>query len=306
MNKDELTSILEKRKFIFYGGKGGVGKTTMAATAATWLSDHGYKTLIVATDPTVSLSAIYGQHVSETEITKIGTERNLCGLNINPKKAMGVFQTRLEGTLAGFSSLFGSELLSTPCTEEIAAFDQFVSFFEDTEHDKVVFDTAPTGHTLRELSMPFDWSGYMSNQVKNRRELSEVLGFVYDESLVQDLEREKARYDKSVKGLSDQSISAFNLVLLPERLPVEESARAIEDLGKFGIEVPGMIVNEVIPKDVLKGNWFLERRRALQEKYLTEINSRFKGRIIKEVPLYDTDIVGIESLRKVGRDLYGA
>jgi arsenite-transporting ATPase len=87
---------------------------------------------------------------------------------------------------------------------------------------------------------------------------------------------------------------------------VEESARAIEDLGKFGIEVPGMIVNEVIPKEVLKGNWFLERRRALQEKYLTEINSRFKGRIIREVPLYDTDIVGIESLRKVGRDLYGA
>jgi arsenite-transporting ATPase len=306
MSEDELTSILEKRKFIFYGGKGGVGKTTMAATAATWLSDHGYKTLIVATDPTVSLSAIYGQHVSETEITKIGTERNLCGLNINPKKAMGVFQTRLEGTLAGFSSLFGSELLSTPCTEEIAAFDQFVSFFEDTEHDKVVFDTAPTGHTLRELSMPFDWSGYMSNQVKNRRELSEVLGFVYDESLVQDLEREKARYDKSVKGLSDQSISAFNLVLLPERLPVEESARAIEDLGKFGIHVPGMIVNEVIPREVLKGNWFLERRRALQEKYLVEINTRFKGRVIKEVPLYDTDIVGIESLRKVGRDLYGA
>ena len=106
----------------------------MAATTATWLSDHGYDTLIVATDPTVSLSAIYGQHISETEITKIGTERRLCGLNINPKKAMGVFQTRLEGTLQGFSTLFGSELLSTPCTEEIAAFDQFVSFFDDQTH----------------------------------------------------------------------------------------------------------------------------------------------------------------------------
>jgi arsenite-transporting ATPase len=306
MGDDRLADILEKRKFVFFGGKGGVGKTTMAATAATWLSDRGYSTLIVATDPTISLSAIYEQHVGETEITKIGTERNLCGLNINPKKAMGVFQTRLEGTLAGFSSLFGSELLSTPCTEEIAAFDQFVSFFEDEEHDKIVFDTAPTGHTLRELSMPFDWSGYMSNQMKNRRELSEVLGFVYDESLMQDLEREKERYDKSVKGLSDQSISAFNLVLLPERLPVEETARAINDLGKFGIDVPGLIVNEVIPKGVLNGNWFLERRRALQEKYLAEIDQRFRGRIIREVPLYETDIVGIESLRKVGRELYGA
>ncbi|MCG7845368.1 MAG: arsenical pump-driving ATPase GET3 [Methanomassiliicoccales archaeon] len=300
-----MRDIIESKKFLFYGGKGGVGKTTMAATTATWLSDHGYKTLIVATDPTISLSAIYGQHISETEVTKIGTERNLCGLNINPKKAMGVFQTRLEGMMQGFSTMFGSELLSTPCTEEMAAFDQFVSFFEDTEHDKVVFDTAPTGHTLRELSMPFDWSGYISNQIKNRRELSEVLGFVYDEQMVADLELEKARYDRSVKGLSDQTISAFNLVLLPEKLPIEETARAIEDLGGFGIKVRSLIVNEVIPKEVLKGNWFLERRRATQDKYLKEIDERFSSITCKEVPLFDTDIYGLDILRKVGRELYG-
>lgn len=282
-----------------------MGKTTMAAAAATWLADHDYKTLIVATDPTVSLSAIYGQHISETEITKIGTERNLCGLNINPKKAMGMFQTRLEGTLSGISSLFGSELLSTPCTEEIAAFDQFVSFFEDTEHDKVVFDTAPTGHTLRELSMPFDWSGYITNQIQNRKELSEVLGFVYDEKMVEDLRQEKERYDKAVKGLSDPVISAFNLVLLPEKLPIEETARAVEDLGKWGIEVPALIVNEVIPKDVLKGNWFLERRSATQDKYMLEIENRFPGLLKSQVPLFETDIYGIESIRMVGRILYG-
>jgi len=305
MNQEMMRDIIEGRKFLFFGGKGGVGKTTMAATTATWLSDHGYKTLIVATDPTVSLSAIYGQDISATEVTKIGTERNLCGLNINPKKAMGVFQSRLEGMMEGFSSMFGSELLSTPCTEEIAAFDQFVSYFEDTEHDKVVFDTAPTGHTLRELSMPFDWSGYIANQIKNRRELSEVLGFVYDENMVADLEAEKARYDKSVRGLSDERISAFNLVLLPEKLPIEETARAIEDLGGFGIKVRSLIVNEVIPPGVLKGNWFLERRRATQEKYLREIAQRFPGIPRREVPLFDTDIYGMEMLRMVGRELYG-
>ncbi|OPY34073.1 MAG: putative arsenical pump-driving ATPase [Methanomassiliicoccales archaeon PtaU1.Bin124] len=305
MKTESIRDILEQRKFLFFGGKGGVGKTTMAATAATWLSDHGYKTLIVATDPTVSLSAIYEQDISATEITKIGTERNLCGLNINPKKAMGMFQTRLEGTLSGISSVFGSELLSTPCTEEIAAFDQFVSFFEDTEHDKVVFDTAPTGHTLRELSMPFDWSGYISNQIKNRRELSEVLGFVYDEKMVADLNVEKERYDKSVKGLSDKRISAFNLVLLPEKLPIEETARAVEDLGNWGIEVPSLIINEVIPKEVLKGNWFLERRSATQDKYLAEIDRRFPNLIKKQVPLFETDIYGLDRIRKVGEVLYG-
>ena len=204
----------------------------------------------------------------------------------------------------GDVSLFGSELLSTPCTEEIAAFDQFVSFMQDTQHDKVVFDTAPTGHTLRELSMPFDWSGYISNQIQNRKELSEMLGFVYDESMIEDLKKEKLRYDNAIKGLADQNISAFTLVLLPEKLPIEETARAFEDLDGFGIKVPALIINEVIPPDVLKGNWFLEKRRATQERYLIEIQQRFSNVIRKEVPLLETDVYGIENLRKVGGYLY--
>jgi arsenite-transporting ATPase len=131
------------------------------------------------------------------------------------------------------------------------------------------------------------------------------LGFVYDEQMVADLELEKARYDRSVKGLSDTDISAFNLVLLPEKLPIEETARAIDDLGGFGIKVRSLIINEVIPKEVLKGNWFLERRRATQDKYLKEIDQRFSSITRKEVPLFDTDIYGIDILRKVGRELYG-
>lgn len=299
-----LRQIAEEKRFLFFGGKGGVGKTTMAAATALWLADSGYKTLVIATDPTVSLSATFGQEIGETEITPIKSSCRLSGLNINPKKAMGVFQSRMTGMLEGMSSLFGSELLSTPCTEEIAAFDQFVSYMQDTEHDKVVFDTAPTGHTLRELSMPFDWSGYISNQIKNRRELSEALGFVYDESMIEDLKQEKQRYDNAVSGLADQSISAFNMVLLPEKLPIEETASAVKDLAGFGIKVPALIVNEVIPREVLQGNWFLERRRATQDKYLHEIGDRFGGMVQKEVPLLETDVYGVETLRKVGGLLY--
>lgn len=305
MEPSSMSELVGSRKFLFFGGKGGVGKTTMAAATATWLADQGYKTLIVATDPTVSLSSIYEQEISETEVTCIGKEKNLCGLNINPKKAMGVFQNRMNSMMEGFSTMFGSELLSTPCTEEIAAFDQFVSYMADTTHDKVVFDTAPTGHTLRELSMPFDWSGYISNQIENRKELSELLGFVYDEGMINDLKKEKARYDMAVKALSDQVTSAFNLVLLPEKLPVDETQRAVHDLGGFGIRVPSVIVNEVIPRDVLKGNWFLERRRATQDKYLKDIDVKFKDMIRCEVPLFETDIYGLEGLRQVGKVLYG-
>lgn len=300
-----MRELVESKKFLFFGGKGGVGKTTMASTTATWLADHGYKTLIVATDPTISLSAIYEQEISETEVVPIGSTGNLYGLNINPKKAMGVFQTRMNEMMEGFSTMFGSELLSTPCTEEIAAFDQFVSYMADTEHDKVVFDTAPTGHTLRELSMPFDWSGYIANQIESRKEMSEALGFIYDEAMIADLRKEKERYDAAVRALSDGDTSAFNLVLLPEKLPVDETERAAEDLATFGIHVRSLIINEVIPRDVLQGNWFLERRRATQDKYLKLIDEKFKDLIRAEVPLFESDIYGIENLRKVGKVLYG-
>lgn len=304
MQKTHLNELIKDRKFLFFGGKGGVGKTTMAAATAIWLADNGQDTLIVATDPTVSLSVTYEQNISETDITKIDMVENLCGLNINPKKATGVFQGRLEGMMQNITNLFGNEVVSTPCAEEMAAFDQFVSFLQDNSYDHVVFDTAPTGHTLRELSMPFDWSGYMAAQIKNRKELTAALGLNDDEEMLENLEKEKQRYEKAVKSLSDENLSAFNLILLPEKLPIEETARAIDDLAKFGIGVQSLIVNEVIPPDVLKGNWFLEKRRTTQEKYLQEIDDRFNGMLQKEVPLFETDIYGVENLRKVAGFLY--
>ena len=304
MQKNDFRKLVEDRKFLFFGGKGGVGKTTMAAATAVWLADNGYNTLIVATDPTISLSAIYEQNISETDLTKIEAVQNLCGLNINPRKATGIFQKRLEGMMQSFTNLFGSEVISMPCTEEMAAFDQFVGFLNDRQHDHVVFDTAPTGHTLRELAIPFDWSGYLANQIKNRKELSAALGLVDDEGTLENLKKEKERYDQAVKSLSDENLSAFNLVLLPEKLPIEETARAIIDLSKFGVKVPALIVNEVIPAEVLKGNWFLERRKATQDKYFQEIEVRFNGVLKKNVPLFETDIYGANKLREVAKFLY--
>jgi arsenite-transporting ATPase len=305
MHNNAFKDEMKKHKFLFFGGKGGVGKTTMAAATAVKLADEGHKTLIVATDPTVSLSAIYEKPISETEITKIDTVHNLCGLNINPKKATGVFQKRLEGMMEGFTTVFGNEVLNTPCAEEMAAFDQFAGYLRDDKHDYVVFDTAPTGHTLRELSMPFNWSDYMANQIKNRREMSAALGMAGDESMLADLKKEKARYDEAIKSLSDKRITAFNLVLLPEKLPIEETARAFNDLSSFGINIHSLIINEVIPTEVLKGNWFLERRSGTQEKYLHEIDDRFRGTPKGRVPLLETDVYGVENLRKVAAFLYG-
>ena len=187
----------------------------------------------------------------------------------------------------------------------MAAFDQFVSYLQDMKYDRIVFDTAPTGHTLRELSMPFDWSSYMADQIENRRELAASLGWNDSEGALEVLRREKERYDGAISTLSNGEASAFTLVLLPEKLPVEETARAMKDLAVFGINVPSLIVNEVIPPESIEGNSFLTKRRALQEKYMVEMAERFKGKILAQVPLLESDVHGLESLRHVAFHLYG-
>lgn len=300
-----LKALINNKRFLFFGGKGGVGKTTMASSTAVWMADRGYDTLIIATDPTVSLSAIFEQEIGETEVTRIKEVKNLCGLNINPKKASGLFQTRLNDMIDQITGLFGKEIMNTPCAEEMAAFDQFVKYLDTKEKDVVVFDTAPTGHTLRELAMPFNWANYISNLIKSRNELREVLGIKDEENVLHALKMEQQKYENAMKILADKRETLFTLVMLAENLPIEETARAVENLGQLRIIVQALIINELIPIDVLKGNWFLEKRRSTQDRYLGIINKKFEGIPKKEVPLFETDITGMENIRKIGKILYG-
>src|SRR5512133_2224927 len=132
MNKDlkHLVSPNGATKYLFFGGKGGVGKTTLATATAVWFADQGYRTTIVSTDPTVSLSAMFSQPVGGAERVPIRHVPNLCGLNINPHDAKGVFQGRLNGLMGQMQATLGADTISTPCAEEVATFDQFVTFLE--------------------------------------------------------------------------------------------------------------------------------------------------------------------------------
>lgn len=305
MNKDLINIMLPKKttKYLFFGGKGGVGKTTMATATAVWFADHGYKTTIVSTDPTVSLSAIFNQHIGGDVKVPINHVRNLCGLNINPTDSKGVFLTRLTGVMSQISGTFGNDVISTPCMEEMATFDQFVSFLEKPDGDVVVFDTAPTGKSLRELAMPFDWAGFLQKQIQEGRKLAELMNTKENNS--EDLERDKKRYDTALSVLRDRATTVFNLVLLPERLPIEETQSAITGLSKLGIPVQGIVVNQTILPEVIEGNRFLAARAKLQKTYLNEIETRFLKFIQVHLPLLDHDVSDLTSLRKVGKLLYG-
>src|SRR5574340_155082 len=176
-------------RYLFFGGKGGVGKTTLATATAVWFADHGYSTTIVSTDPTVSLSAMFDQQIGGEKRVPIRHVPNLCGLNINPNDAKGVFQQRLNSVMGQMTGTFGGDIVSTPCAEEMATFDQFVTFLEEPDSDVIVFDTAPTGTTLRELAMPFDWAAFLQRQIQEGKKLAQLMNM--DERSFENLERDK-------------------------------------------------------------------------------------------------------------------
>lgn len=289
-------------KHLFFGGKGGVGKTTLATATAVWFADHGYRTTVVSTDPTVSLSAMFSQPIGGKTPAPIRQVPNLCGVNINPADAKGVFQQRLNSMMGQMTGTFGSDVISTPCMDEIAAFDQFVTFLDEPDGEVVVFDTAPTGKTLRELAIPFDWAGFLQTQIQQGKELARVLNM--DEGSLADLEHDKRRYDGALAALQDRSTTVFTLVLLPERLPIEETQSAISGLDRLGIGVQALVTNQVILPEVIEGNRFLAARAAVQARYLDEIDTRFDGRLRAQLPLLDHDVSDLVSLRAVGELLY--
>ncbi|MCZ7573687.1 MAG: arsenical pump-driving ATPase GET3 [Ardenticatenaceae bacterium] len=290
-------------RYLFFGGKGGVGKTTLATTTAVWFADRGYRTTIVSTDPTVSLSAMFDQEIGGESRVPIRHVPNLCGLNINPTDARGVFQQRLNSVMGQMTGTFGSDVISTPCAEEMATFDQFVTFLEAPDSDVIVFDTAPTGKTLRELAMPFDWAGFLQKQIQEGRKLASLMNL--DGNAFEDLERDKQRYEHALRVLRDRKTTVFNLVLLPERLPIEETHSAITGLDRLGIPVQALVINQCIMPEVIEGNRFLAARAKLQARYLDEIDSRFTDLISARLPLLDHDVSELASLHQVGELLYG-
>lgn len=290
-------------KYLFFGGKGGVGKTTLATATAVWFADQGYQTTIVSTDPTVSLSAMFRQEIGGETRVPIRHVPNLCGLNINPRDARGVFTQRLNTMMGQITGTFGNDVISTPCVEEMATFDQFVTFLEAPDSEVIVFDTAPTGKTLRELAMPFDWAGFLQKQIQEGQELARLMNM--DDNSFEDLERDKRRYEHALEVMQNPATTVFSLVLLPERLPIEETRSAMTGLARLGIPVQALVVNQCILPEVIEGNRFLAARAGLQARYLDEIEARFAELLKTHLPLLDRDVSDMSTVREVAEMLYG-
>ena len=319
--KDIFKFKKDKTTFIFVGGKGGVGKTSISSSTALWLAEQGKKTLIVSTDPAHSLAdsleVPIGSYPREIKT-------NLFAVEIDPDEAMEQKQAQLEaqkaanptedGGLLGMDFLTDqADLLSaSPGADEAAAFEVFMSVMNSNEYDVVVFDTAPTGHTLRLLSFPEvmdSWVGRLM-MVKTKlgsatNKLKKIMPFmdaVDDPQTTEDLKRTKEEINKAKEVLSDPERTTFKMVVIPEEMSIYESERALEALRKYDITVDSVIVNQVMP-DICDCD-FCHSRHKLQQKRLALIDQKFPSQEIAEVPLFKDEVKGQDKLLKLAHILY--
>lgn len=303
--------------FIFIGGKGGVGKTTVSAATALWCARMNKKTLIISTDPAHSLGDSFDRIIKHvpTPITQ-----NLEAIEIDPDKAMEEYKDKMEqqqkynDALGMFSDQL-DVMSSSPGIDEVAAFEKFMEYMTSDEYDVVIFDTAPTGHTLRLMSFPEMMDSWVGKLISTKKQLGQmasklknILPFMgseeEDEESMEELNKTKEQILKAREILTDSKRTTFKTVLIPEEMSIIESSRAIDALEKCNMTNDGIIVNKIQPDN--NHCEFCKSRRAIQEKRLQTIRESFDGQIIAEIPLQAHEVRGIDQLYEICDILYGS
>ncbi len=282
------------RRTIFFAGKGGVGKTVASCATAVWLANQGIKTLLLTTDPAAHLGNVLGEPVGDEPAPLVGLP-NLWAVKIDPKAMGEVYKKRIlddarqRGRPEGAIKAMAEEL-DSPCTEEIAAFDRFIEFASDGPWQSVVFDTAPTGHTLRMLELPMDWSKQI-----------DVKAFAsVDTAVVDDIA--KQRFADVIDMMRSPERSTFAFVMYPESTPIIEAYRASQELATLDIPTGLAVANFVIPAEQADTP-FTKSRRAMQAGYLAEIQERFDTPVLT-IPLLPQEVQGLTMLAELGEQMY--
>lgn len=283
------------QRVLFFAGKGGVGKTVASCITAVYLARHGYRTLLLTTDPAAHLGDVLGVPVGDAPAMIEGLPK-LWAAKIDPKAAADVYKARIlddarrRGRPPEAIKVMAEEL-DSPCTEEMAAFDQFINYASQTDWDAIVFDTAPTGHTLRLLELPLDWS----------KQLDVKVFASVDTAAADDVA--KQRFAQVIDMMRDPERSTFAFVMYPEATPIVEAYRASEELRALGIPTGLVVANQVIPREQATTP-FARARRAMQDKYLSDIAQRFSAPVM-DIPLQPGEVKGLDMLAELGQQVLG-
>ncbi|EJZ1812937.1 arsenical pump-driving ATPase [Escherichia coli] len=282
--------------FIFFTGKGGVGKTSLACATAVWLADQGKRTLLVSTDPASNVGQVFSQTIGH-RITDISTVQNLAAMEVDPMAAAQAYRDRVLDPVRGLmtadvvSSI--EEQLSGSCTTEIAAFDEFTGLLTNHElqekYDHIVFDTAPTGHTIRMLELPGAWSGYLEANPDAAANLGPLVG----------LEKQQYQYSDAVKALSDAALTRLVLVARAQASTLKEVSHTHDELSAIGLQHQHLAINGVLPPFAGENDPLAQSILAREEKALLAMPENLANLPRSQLYLKPFNLVGLEALREL-------
>lgn len=282
---------IELTKYMFYTGKGGVGKTSTACATAVNIADNGKKVILISTDPASNLQDVFNTELTNKP-TPIKDVPNLVVANLDPLQSAAEYRESVIGPYRGklpeaaLNNM--EEQLSGSCTVEIASFNEFAKFLTDTEveseYDYVIFDTAPTGHTLRMLQLPSAWSNFISESTHGASCLGQLSG----------LGDKQDMYKKAVDTLADENLTTLTLVSKPEEAPLEEAARSAKELLDLGIENQILVINSVLTSydDNVSSKLYQKQQDAL-----ANIPDSLKQLKTYMIPLRAYNVTGMDNVR---------
>ena len=286
-------------RFLFFTGKGGVGKTSIACATSIQLAEAGKRVLLVSTDPASNVGQVFGISIGN-HITAIPAVPRLAALEIDPQAAAQVYRDRIVGPVRGVlpdAVVKGiEEQLSGACTTEIAAFDEFTALLINSkltkEYDHIIFDTAPTGHTIRLLQLPGAWSGFLEEGKGDASCLGPLVG----------LEKQREQYKAAVDALADGSRTRLILVARAQQATLREVARTHEELAAIGLQQQYLVINGILPKIEAEND---PLAAAIHERELAALNAIpdvLKALPLDKVELKSFNLVGLDALRQLLTD----
>ncbi len=285
--------------FLFFTGKGGVGKTSLSCAAAIHLARQGKKVLLVSTDPASNVGQVFSQTIGN-KITAIDEVAGLSALEIDPQLAAQQYRERIVGPVRGQlpDSVVKSieEQLSGACTTEIAAFDEFTALLTDAgliaDYDHIIFDTAPTGHTIRLLQLPGAWSGFIETNPGGASCLGPLSG----------LEKQRQRYAEAVKALSDPDRTRLILVARAQKGTLDEVARTHQELAAIGLSRQYLVINGVLPEREAMHDALAAAIYRHEQEALAAMPALLRNLPIDQLPLKAVNLVGVEALSSLFSD----
>lgn len=312
-----------ERRYIMFGGKGGLGKTTFSAATAYWLASQGKKVLVFSVDPQASLSDIFQKDIFGKGPVKI--MENLWAQEIDADQHIKAYQNEIRQKILdmyGFDAVpdeieqYIQAASAEPAMEESAIFDAVVDIVVGGDYDYYIYDLVPLGHALYYLSMAKVYDEWINKITKLREEMREYEEMVSrmkreketeEDQILSELQYIRGRINASAGILTDREKTGFFFVIIPEEMILIDTNKAAELFAKFDVPIMGYVVNRVVPRELLKENIppYLKNRIEMQDKYLSQIDTMFGKQVSAYVPELERDVTGLEMIEHLAHIMYG-